>query len=105
MGYLQMKRITAKFWKKDKIITSESETKWNRTHKPGGTVTIIREPLNNAIVESGSDPHMLGRWSYCTIRGKLNTKVIILTAYRTCKCDIEKTGINTFAAQQWNQLE
>ena len=34
-GYLQMKRITTKFWKKDKIITSELETKGNRTHKPG----------------------------------------------------------------------
>ena len=31
-----MKRITAKFWKKDTTITSESETKGNRTHKPGG---------------------------------------------------------------------
>ena len=53
-----------------KNITSESETKWNRTHQLGGTSTIIREPLNNAIIESGSDLHKLGRWSYCTIRGK-----------------------------------
>ena len=56
-----MKRITSKFRKKDKSITSESETKCNRTNKPGGTSTIIREPLNNAIIESESDPHKLGR--------------------------------------------
>ena len=65
----------------------------------------MRDPLNNAIIESGSDPHKLRRWSYCTICGKLNAKVTIITAYRTWKCDIEKLGINTFAAQQWNQLE
>ena len=36
---------------------------------------------------------------------KLNAKVAIVTAYRTWKCDIEKTGINIFAAQQWKELE
>ena len=82
-----------------KPITSESETKWNRTHKPSGTVTIIRSFMNNAIIERGSGPHKLGRLSYCTVRGKLDAKFTIITAYRTYKCDIEKTGINTFAAQ------
>ena len=82
-----------------KPITSESETKWNRTHKLGGTVTIIRSFMNNAIIEIGSSPHKLGRLSYCTIRGKLDAKITIITAYRIYKCDIEKTRINTFAAQ------
>ena len=36
---------------------------------------------------------------------KLNAKVAIVTAYRNWKCDIEKTGINIFSAQQWKQLE
>ena len=34
-----------------------------------------------------------------------NAKVTIITTYRIYKYDIKKTGINTFAAQQWNQLE
>ena len=58
-GYWQMKSVTLKFWKED-IITSETESRWNRTHKPEGTEKIIRESLINVIIDYWSDQHKLG---------------------------------------------
>jgi hypothetical protein len=36
------------------------------------------------IIDRGVDPHVMGRWSFVTLRGTNNTKVIFVTAYRVC---------------------
>ena len=98
-GRENLKRITSKYWNRDRIITSECKLNWKSLHKPGGTATIVRQPINHSIVSVSDDPHDLGRWNLCTIRGKNNQQITFVTIYRTCNCDIATAGINTFATQ------
>ena len=47
----------------------------------------------------------MGRWNSCTLRGKNNQYLTLVTVYRTCKSNIATAGVNTFATQQWIYLE
>ena len=104
-GRKKLKSITSKYWNRDKIITSECTLDWKSLHKPGGTAIIVRQPIKHSIVSTSSDPHDLGRWNSCTIRGKNNQQTTLVTTYRTCNSDIAMAGMNTFATQQWTYLE
>ena len=51
-GRKKLKSITYR----DKIITSECTLDWKSLHKPGGTATIVRQPINHSIVSISCDP-------------------------------------------------
>ena len=104
-GRKKLKRITSKYWNRDPTITSECKLDWKSLHKPGGTATIVRQSIKYSIVSISDNPHDLGQWNSCTIRGNNNQHITFVTAYRTCKCDIVIAGINTFATQQWTYFE
>ena len=71
-GRKKLKRITSKYWNRDRIITSKCTLDWKSLHKSGGTTTIVRQPIKHSIVSTNSDPDDLGRWNSFTIRGKNN---------------------------------
>jgi hypothetical protein len=50
------------------------------------------------------DPHGLGRWSFTTITGKNNRKILVITIYQVCQTRIATAGSNTAYAQQWHIL-
>ena len=101
----KLKQITSKYWNRDRLITSECLLDWKSLHKPGGTATIVRQPIKHSIAFTSNDSHDLGRWNSCTLRGKNNQQLTIVTAYRTCKSNPATAGVNTFATQQWIYLE
>jgi hypothetical protein len=71
-------------------------------YQPGGTATIITDRWTCHIITTGMDPYDLGRWSYVTLRGKSDTTICIITAYRVC--NDKYTGLKTAYQQQKHQL-
>lgn len=55
---------------------SETATLW------GGTAIIARDEAASRYVTSGRDKSGLGRWSWTLLRGKQNTRVRVVSAYR-----------------------
>jgi hypothetical protein len=49
--------------------------------QPGGTMTTINGGLATRHLESGHDPTGMGRYSYQSIMGRNNTKIMFITAY------------------------
>lgn len=68
--------------------------------KPGGTGMMAMGNCNGRILEKGSDPWQMGRWSYSLIgRTKEATTLLTITAY--CPGERSSTlGVTTIWAQQ-----
>jgi hypothetical protein len=49
------------------MITSESDFKTGTKYKPGGTMTMIIGKWHARVIETGTDPTGLGRWSFIII--------------------------------------
>ena len=97
-------QVTKQFWKRSKIQTSETITPWTSINKPGGTMMLSSPKLTSRVISSGEDEEGYGRWSYTTYGGKNNTRLTIITAYRTCKPNGD-IGISTVHSQQWDIME
>ena len=69
-GKKKIKSMTHRYWRRDSIVTSESDLPWNCVHKPGGTGMILRQPIKHSITNEGEDSFNMGRWSYRIIRGR-----------------------------------
>ena len=93
-------QIAKSFDKKACISTSSSTCKSGSYYKPGGTLTMMDGNWSGYIVDKGSDPYNMGRWSYITIGGKRNKAVTIITAYRNSRKKAEYVGPTTAIAQQ-----
>jgi hypothetical protein len=55
-----------------KLLFSTSFTRedFKGINQPGGTSTILMDSCTSRVVNKGTDPFGLGRWSFITIRGK-----------------------------------
>ncbi len=71
--------------------------------KPGGTGILAQGNSNGRIIDRGSDPWAMGRWSYITLAGKTNRKFLVVTGYRTGNRS-GKIGHRTSWAQQQTML-
>jgi hypothetical protein len=60
--------------------------------------------LSSRHLETGSDPSGMGRYSYQTFNGANGTKLMFITAYRTCFQTIEGAGETTSYYHQWHNL-
>jgi hypothetical protein len=65
---------------------------------------LITNNWTSRIIERGVDPFGLGRWSYITLIGKGNIKVMIITAYRVSQEYLSSIGHKTSAMQQFCTL-
>jgi hypothetical protein len=59
--------ITHKTFHHSKMITSESDFKTETKYKQGSTMTTIIGKWNARVIETGTDPTGLGRWSFMII--------------------------------------
>jgi len=93
-----------KVWKHSKVSKSHTKDAFLSEIQPGGTTTMVYNKWTSRVIESGVDPFGLGRWSFLTIRGRGDIKVLIVTAYRVCKQTVQSAGTKTSTAQQFRQL-
>jgi hypothetical protein len=91
-----------KLWQHSTLQPSISEEKFHSAYKPGGTLTAVVGNWTSRVVERGVDPHGMERWSFITLRGSNDVKVIFITAY--CVCDDKQVGPKTACKQQHRAL-
>ena len=73
--------------------------------KPGGTGILSAGRSNGTIVDRGSDPWNMGRWSYARFTGKKESKsFLLITGYRPGKRNTN-VGVKTAWAQQRIMME
>jgi hypothetical protein len=89
-------------WSSSRFQTSVPHEIFLGNNQPGGAATIITDRWTSHIVESGADPHGLGSWSYVMLRGKSDTIICIISAYRVC--NDKYTGPKTAYQQQKRHL-
>jgi hypothetical protein len=71
-------------WKYTCAVTSHTKEDNPQEYQPGGTLAIVCNKWTSRVVEKGTDPFGLGRWTYIGLRGKNNTHSLIVSAYRVC---------------------
>jgi hypothetical protein len=70
-------------------------------YKPGGTLTTVLGDWTTRVCSRGTDDLGAGRWSYCSLQGKQNKCLYIVTAYRVSQTTLSQAGPLTAFAQQW----
>jgi ribonuclease HI len=91
-------------WSHSTFQTSNSSEKFESDYQPGGTVTMVVNRWTSRVVDKGSDPFGLGRWTYITLRGKGDKKLTVVTGYRVCKTTVASAGVKTAFMQQYRAL-
>ncbi len=99
-----MQNLLRKTWKHSSYSTSYTMEAFDSINQPGGTLQIITNNWVSRILEKGTDPYGLGRWTYTIMRGAHNRKVVIITAYRVCIQSVTSAGLTTATAQQYREL-
>ncbi len=100
----QLGRITRPIWNNSSTQTSQINDGFDGIYQPGGTLTMICENWASRIIEKGSDPFGLGRWSYFVLQRKGDVRIAIITAYQVCTAAISSLGPTTYAMQQYRKL-
>jgi hypothetical protein len=96
--------IVRKIWKHSSYTTSHSIGPITGEIQPGGTVTVINNNWTSRIIEKGSDPYVMGRWSYVILRGQDGKRILLVTAYRVCIQVTSSAGPTTSTSQQFRFL-
>ena len=91
-------------WKSFQATTSTSQRLFPKSYKPGGTMMFSARSIRTRIVEEGSDPFKMGRWTFQTFKGKGNIKVTFITAYRVTRQSIATAGPATSFFQQYHDI-
>ena len=87
------------------MIGSSSSTATCDAYKPGGTLTVADGNWTSRISKD-VDSFKLGRWSIITIKGRNNTLLSIITAYRCCHgVKIDNVGPISALTQQETLLK
>jgi hypothetical protein len=94
-----------KTWQFSSISTSQAAEKFSSSFQPGGTLTAVINHWTSRVMSKGQDPYGLGRWSYTTLRGKLSSKVTIITAYRVSQKTLASAGPKTAFMQQYRAIQ
>ena len=100
----QLKESLKKTWRHSASVTSHITEDIMGENQPGSTLTIVTNNWTSRIIERGSDPYGLGRWTYITLRGKNGLKILLVTAYRVCTQALSSIGPHTSTAQQHHLL-
>ncbi len=99
-----MRKVLHKFWKTSAYQSSNSQEEFQSYYQPGGTLTEVFDQWTSRVVEKGSDPFGLGRWSYIILRGKENKKIAFITGYRVGNTSAQSAGPTTAFMQQYRAL-
>lgn len=101
-NYTQCSQIIRKYYKQNKITTSNCSEITLGDYQPGGTATITTDKWTTRVIQPANDPSGLGRWSGIQLRCKSHQSIYIITAY--CPHKDTKYGSNTAYQQQWRAL-
>ena len=74
----------------------------NYRHKPGGTMSIVNEPLSYRVTGSTSDE--MGRRCTTTFALRNKSSLMVISAYQICTNNHETAGLNTAYMQQIQML-
>jgi len=85
------------------LATSTSSEQTENWYKPGGTMVLALNHCTSRIIDRGTDSP-LGRWSHLKFVGKMNKRVIIVSAYQVCNQKFDATS-DTVSAQQIRILQ
>ncbi len=96
--------ILHKTWKHTSYSVSHTKEEFEGINQPGGTANIISDKWSSRVLDKGTDPFGLGRWSHITLRGAAKRKVLVVTAYRVSQKSVKSVGPATSAAQQFRKL-
>jgi hypothetical protein len=106
-----IKRCFRRTWQHSDFQASQSEYFFTGYHQPGGTLTSLMDRWSSRRQSKGVDPIGLGRWSYITLRGKTDTIITLIPAYRVSQKSPGAVGPKTAYMQQyctllekWNKL-
>jgi len=91
-------------WQHSTYTTSHGEGPIVGEIQPGGTLTTIMNKWTSRVLERGTDPFGMGRWTYITLRGKEGRKILLVTAYRVCVQSPSSVGPTTSTNQQFQHL-
>ncbi len=67
-------------------------------------MTAVFERWTSRVLEKGSVPFGLGRWSYITLRGKDGKKITFITGYRVDNATVQSAGPSAAFTQQYCAL-
>jgi len=90
--HFKVQRVLRSIWENIAITTSYSRDQFKSEVQPGGTMTLVTNDWTSRIVERGTDPFGLGRWTYFSLRDKGKIKIMIVTAYRVSQEYLSSVG-------------
>jgi hypothetical protein len=99
-----LKSTIKQLWRHSAIQTSHTSENFYSNYQPGGTVTLVTDNWTSRIIERGTDPFGLGRWSFFTLRGSQHRKITIVTGYRVCNSSPSTAGVKTAYMQQYRSI-
>lgn len=85
-----------------KLHYASSNVSFDRTYKPGGTMSVTIGSLASRVITQGAD-HM-GRWVYTKFRGVGNRVITIIVTYQVCDISVQTAGVLTAITQQHSML-
>ena len=81
-----IQQITTQYDKTACWTVSSSKLWVGSFSKPGGTGTVTMGRSNGRVIDRGSDPWNMGRWSYCVVTGGARRRsILVVTGYRPGK--------------------
>jgi len=93
-----------KEWQHSTHSTSFLDQGFKETNQPGGTITLLSGNWTSKVIDKGSDPFGLGRWSFLTLRGCRGIHILIITVYWVCTQTVASADPKTSTAQQFRKL-
>ena len=99
-----IQQITKKYDKHACWTVASSSIKVGSYLKPGGTGILTLGNNTGRMIDRGSDPWKMGRWTYCVISGgRRRSSILLVTGYRTGKRS-SQVGAKTAWMQQQTML-
>lgn len=89
---------------REKNWSPKKKILWTSKYKQDGTAIIVTNIIRDKITKSGQYPEGLGRWSFTSMEGENQNKLIVINTYTPCKITEDKV-ISKVSNQQWYLLE
>jgi hypothetical protein len=90
----KLSKAICNIWSTTSTQASQHPELFHSPNQRGGTLEIITDQWVSRVQAKGIDPYGLGRWSYITLAGKGNKKIILITAYRVCSATASRLHLS-----------
>jgi hypothetical protein len=94
-----------KIWNFSSISHSQINESFNSSFQPGGILTAVVDRWTSRVHSKHQDPYRLGRWSFVTLRGKQDTLITVISAYRVSQKSSSSLGVKTAYMQLYRALQ